>query len=346
MAPLLTRALAALGRLVGWPSRQGRFLHGEASSRRGRVALAPFVASRRQYLLYVPRGYTRWRKSPLIVLCHGCQQTPEDFAQGSRIAAFADARRALVLLPRQRANANAWCCWNWFDPATAAGDGEAAIVEAMTQKIASRYSVDARRITAAGMSAGGGLAAILGLRHANVFRAVVAHSGIACGAAGTPLAARRVLAEGPLDDVAAIGRAAPDRGRREPLLVIQGLADGVVAPRNAKALVAQFLARAGIDADDDRLPPAAVDRHVDAPGHAMRVRDWRAGGGLVARLVEIEGLGHAWSGGDATLRFNDADAPDALAIIDDFLAEVAPGRGAIRATMRLWRGEERWRSAA
>jgi poly(3-hydroxybutyrate) depolymerase len=346
MPSLLSRTWAALGRLIGWPARQGRFLHGEASSRRGRVLLAPFVAARRHYLLYVPRGYTRWRRSPLVVLCHGCQQTPEDFAQGSRIAAFADARRALVLMPRQRANANAWCCWNWFDPSTAAGDGEAAIVEAMTQKIASRYSVDARRVTAAGMSAGGALAAILGIRHPNVFRAVVAHSGIACGAAGTPLAARRVLAEGPHDDVAAIGREAPDRGRRVPLLAIQGLVDDVVAPRNAKALVAQFLARAGIDPDDDRLPPAAVDRRVDATAHAMRIRDWRDRDGLVARLVEIEGLGHAWSGGDATLRYNDAGAPDALAIVADFLAEAERGQGAIRATMRHWRGGARWRSVA
>jgi poly(3-hydroxybutyrate) depolymerase len=346
MPSLLSRLIAALGRFVGWPSRQGRFVHGEASSRRGRVALAPFVATRRHYLLYVPRGYTRWRKSPLIVLCHGCRQTPEDFAQGSRIAAFADARRALVLMPRQRANANAWCCWNWFDPSTAAGDGEAAIVEAMTQKIASRYSVDARRVTAAGMSAGGALAAILGMRHPNVFRTVIAHAGIACGAAGTPLAARRVLAEGPQQDVAAIGREAQNHGRRVPLLAIQGLADDIVAPRNAKALVAQFLARAGIDADDDLLPPAAVDRRVDDPRHPMRVRDWRDRGGLVARLVEIEGLGHAWSGGDATLRYNDASAPDALEIIADFLAEAARGQGPIRATMRFWRGGARWRSVA
>jgi poly(3-hydroxybutyrate) depolymerase len=346
MASPLSRAFAALGRFVGWPSRQGCFLHGEASSRRGRVLLAPFVAPRRHYLLYVPRGYTRWRRSPLVVLCHGCQQTPEDFAQGSRIAAFADAHRALVLMPRQRANANAWCCWNWFDPSTAAGDGEAAIVEAMTQKIASRFSVDARRVTAAGMSAGGALAAILGIRHPNVFRTVVSHSGIACGAAETPLGARRVLAEGPHHDVEAIGREAQDRARRVPLLAIQGLADDVVAPRNAKALVAQFLARAGIESSDERLPPAAVDRRVDDDGHPMRVRDWRDRDGLVARLVEIEGLGHAWSGGDAVLRYNDAGAPDALAIVADFLAEAARGQGPIRATMRLWRGSARWRSVA
>ena len=333
MTSYLSRTLAALGRLLGWPLRHGRWVAGTASDARGILAIAPFVAPRRQFMLYVPRGYTRWRKNALIVLCHGCQQTPEDFAQGTRIAAFADARRALVLMPRQRTSANAWSCWNWFDPASAAGEGEAAIIAAMTCKVARRHPVDARRVVAAGMSAGGALAAILGLRYASLYRAVVAHSGIACGAAATPLGAKHVLAEGPQTDVVAIGRDARDATPRVPLLAIQGLADDVVAPRNAQALIAQYLARAGIVADGEALPAANVDRHVDKESRATRIREWRDAGGLVARLIEIDGLGHAWSGGDAALRFNDAQAPDALAMIGEFLRDIRRPS----ATMRFWR---------
>jgi poly(3-hydroxybutyrate) depolymerase len=65
----------------------------------------------------------------------------------------------------------------------------------------------------------------------------------------------------------------------------------------------------------------------------MRIRDWRDAGGLVARLVEIDGLGHAWSGGNATLRFNDAQAPDALAMVGEFLRDIRRPS----ATMRFWR---------
>src|SRR5665213_3323134 len=93
MRATLTTVVSALLRFLGLPLRQGRWTRGSAYSARGLLAIAPLVAPRREYLVYEPRGYTRWRRSPLIVLCHGCRQTPEDFAQGTRIAAAADAIR-------------------------------------------------------------------------------------------------------------------------------------------------------------------------------------------------------------------------------------------------------------
>jgi hypothetical protein len=36
----------------------------------------------------------------------------------------------VILLPTQKDSANPWRCWNWFDPRTSRGDGEAAIVAA------------------------------------------------------------------------------------------------------------------------------------------------------------------------------------------------------------------------
>ena len=41
-------------------------------------------------------------------------------------------------------------------------------------------------------------------------------------------------------------------------------------------------------------------------------------GKLVARLVTVSGLGHAWSGGDSKFPYNDAHAPDATTLIGTF----------------------------
>lgn len=348
-----------LCRWLGIPAPHGRWVEGGARSARGMLAIAPLVPARREYRLYVPRGYSRWRRSAMIVLCHGCRQTPEAFAQGTRIAAVADARRWLVLTPRQRNDANAWSCWNWFDPATERGAGEAAIVAKMAARLARRFRADRGRVFVAGLSAGGALAAVLGVRHPDVFCGVVVHSGLACGAAGSPLGATTAMARGPQADVTATGRAAHRDGLRVPLLAIHGMADDVVAPRNATAVVRQFLALNGFDIDDDELPVASVDSDVpahdagdapvhdagDAPAHdagdaraqhadrealaiaqhPMRERDWRDAQGLVARLVEIGGLAHAWSGGDATLPYNDATAPDAWVLIAQWIADVGTG---------------------
>ena len=37
---------------------------------------------------------------------HGCEQTPEDFAAGTRIAEMADELGCLILLPRQKNGAD------------------------------------------------------------------------------------------------------------------------------------------------------------------------------------------------------------------------------------------------
>ncbi|CAG0962787.1 hypothetical protein BURK1_00802 [Burkholderiales bacterium] len=329
-----TRIKETLARWFRLESSPGRYVAGAAFAWRGWLSTNPTVWPRRKYLLYVPKGASRFRAMPLIVLLHGCKQTPEDIARGTRVAALADRLGSYVLLPRQKASANPYGCWNWFDEATARGRGEAEIVAAMMRKATRWRRTDARRTAAMGMSAGAALAAILGVRHGDRIRAVVSVAGIACGAAASPFAALTVMKRGPETDVAAIGRdairAEGDGSRRTPLLAIHGRADDVVASRNAAALVRQFLARNGADVpggSESTLPDPDHARH-ESPlrGHGFRVREWEADGELLARLVEVDDLGHAWSGGDATLPFHDRAGPDATALAGAFL-EIVWRRG-------------------
>ena len=44
-------------------------------------------------------------------------------------------------------------------------------------------------------------------------------------------------------------------------------------------------------------------------------------GRLVARHVLVDGLGHAWSGGDDKYPYNDPHAPDATALLGAFIRE-------------------------
>ena len=55
-----------------------------------------------------------------------------------------------------------------------------------------------------------------------------------------------------------------------------------------------------------------------ASGRTETVREWRSDGRLVARLVEVSGLGHAWSGGDSSLEFFDGRYPDATELAWEF----------------------------
>ena len=324
----MSRLRDFLARHLHRPAPAGHFVAGSKFSWRGALDSNPGAPRRRPYLVYLPRGFSRWTRHPLVVFIHGCNQTPEDFAAGARIASLADRHGWVVLMPRQTVDANPIVCWNWFDTATAAGNGEAAIVAAQVRAVALRYRVYRSRIFVAGMSAGGALAAALGVRYPQLFAGVFVHSGLACGAASNPAAAFEAMAKGPDTDSAAIGAAAraAEKGQkvRLPIFVIQGDNDAVVNPVNAGGVVRQFLALNGVaprEGHHGEPPLSDGEAHVAlGDGRSMRVCEYRDGRRIVARLARVPALAHAWSGGDPAYPFNDPRAPDATALLGEFVS--------------------------
>jgi poly(hydroxyalkanoate) depolymerase family esterase len=324
---MLDRLRSFLARVFGRaPSKPGHYVTGQKFAWSGRLHAAPFVWPSREYLLYIPRGYGGWTRRPLVVLIHGCKQTPEELAAGTRIAALADRHGWLVLMPRQTNKANPWSCWNWFDTATAAGRGEAAIVAAQVRSVRRGYRVHPRRIFVAGMSAGGALAATLGVHHSKMFSGVFIHSGLASGAASGPAAAIPVTTGGADTDSQQIGaRARAEAGGavRLPLLAIHGERDEVVAQVNAFQLVRQFLALNGrekIEGGRDQRPAPDFESIVPlVDGRRMSVAEYRDGRRVTARLVQVPQLAHAWSGGDPAYPYNDANPPDATVLLGEFI---------------------------
>jgi poly(3-hydroxybutyrate) depolymerase len=299
-------------------------LPGRKYARRGFLALPAPVLPARDYLLYLPGGDRRAQPLPLLVWLHGCRQRPEEFALGSGVLRLADEKRALVLLPRQSQAANAERCWNWFDPLTASGAGEAAIVAAQIEQVAREHPVDRRRIYAAGLSSGGALVAALALRAPQLFAAVAVHSGMPCGAAASAAGARRAMRRGPETDTDAVAVQARENWKTSgflPALVIHGSADGAVVPANAFRLARQFLILNGVRREqlpaDGSLPDPAARRAI---GGALlaEARDYAVADRLVVRLVLVEGLGHAWSGGADATEYFDPRGPDATRLAWEF----------------------------
>lgn len=324
---LLSRALLRLFQRK--PAEPGRFEAGTQSSFRGLLATAAWIWPQREYLVYVPQGHEQRGSTPLLVLVHGCRQTPEDIAAATRIITLADNLACLVLLPRQNPRANAWGCWNWFDSATASGWGETAIVAAQIEAVRRKYRIDAKRVFLAGLSSGGGLAAALALRRPDVVAGVFVHSGIACGAASTPQAALGVLKGGADTDFKEIAHTARASANRRslpvPLCVIQGASDDVVAPVNASQLVRQYLVLNGHPAadigQDDELPPPDHTHATTIDTRAVSTSEWRIANRLVARHVSVASLGHAWSGGDKDYAYTDPHGPDATALLGAFIRD-------------------------
>ncbi|MEO6664174.1 MAG: PHB depolymerase family esterase [Rubrivivax sp.] len=260
----------------------------------------------RRYRLYRPRDIGFGERLPLMVMLHGCLQDADGFAASTRMNALAARERFLVLYPEQDRLSNANGCWNWFDTRSGRAQAEAALVLQAVDQVCLLHGADRQRVAVAGLSAGASLAALLATRHPTRLQAVVMHSGVAPGTAHSTLTAvgamggRRATQQPTLATTGASGSAAP----WPPLLVIQGGADGVVAPRNGRAAALLWAAATGA------LPGAerGVQRGQRYP---MQVTDFRRGNQIAATLIEVPRLAHAWSGGRAKLPFSDPQGPDA-----------------------------------
>jgi poly(hydroxyalkanoate) depolymerase family esterase len=290
-------------RVVGWFRREptpGRFEEGSKFSAHGWVGSAPGVWPARHYRVYVPKGAPRWKRMPLVVLIHGCRQTADDIARGTRITELADREGTVVLLPDQKDTANPWRCWNWFDPRTSRGGGEAAIVAAQIPGGAAALPHRPQAGVRRGHVVGSGAGRDPGVRFPASRAAVAVHSGIACGAARSAMTAITVLKRGPEQDVEAIASEARDASLpheiRVPLLAIHGDRDDVVPPMHAKALVRQYLAlngdepsRAPMSRRGSRTPTAASRTSPTGGGTAASSRAWsrsRASARMVRRRRE------------------------------------------------------------
>lgn len=115
-----------------------------------------------------------------------------------------------------------------------------------------------------------------------------------------------------MNRIAAAGLSAG--ARMSALSILHGGADTVVSVRNAHAAVQARAVAAGAAAG----PPLRQRR---GSRHPMLVTAFRAGTHTtVAQFVEIDRLGHAWSGGAAGQPFGDTQGPDTSRLTWSFIA--------------------------
>ena len=274
------------------------------------------LAGARRYRLYKPPGVRRTERLPLVVMLHGCLQDAEALAASSQMNRIAARKRFFVLYPEQDRFSNAQGCWNWYDTRSGRAQGEAGAIDAAIDQVCLLQPVDPDRIALAGFSAGAGMAALLATRRPGRFRAIAMHSGIAPGVAhssATALSAMRGRR------AAAVPLALSAAGAHLPaLLVIHGSADHVVAPSNGAEAARRWAARVG-------AKPSAPRTMQRGARYAATITDYRARGRLVVTLCEVNGLGHAWSGGAAGRAYSDPKGPDASRMIWAFVAKQFAG---------------------
>jgi len=305
---------------------EGKWVSGSASS----------TTDLRKYKLWVPASHDPELASPLLVMLHGCRQKPDDLAGISGMNAVADRNNFLVAYPEQTLSANLMRCWNWFEPKhQSRGAGEPAVLAGVIEQVSASYKVDCNCVYAAGISAGGAMAVILGVTYPDLISAVGVVAGMEYRAA-----------PGMTEGLAAMKHGGPDpeqQGRaafeamseglearprhRVPVIVFQGDADRFVNPVNASQIISQW-ARTnqclnGHSKQQGMLAEAATRGRVPG-GRSFEKCAYKDGAGrpLMEKWM-VEGMGHAWPGSPAEADYADPKGPNASQEMWRFFCETA-----------------------
>jgi poly(3-hydroxybutyrate) depolymerase len=162
------------------------------------------------------------------------------------------------------------------------------------------------------------MAAVLGANYPDTFAAVAVCAGIPFGAAHSTDSALRVMADGAPSPQNLPGRVLAAMGARKrpvPMFILQGSQDVRVAPINAEHLARQWAGACGLGAE----PSETAETAAQAGNRALSRARWLdAQGHTVVERWLIQGLAHAWPGGDASGTHVDPTGPDASAAVWEF----------------------------
>lgn len=254
-------------------------------------------AGSRPYKLYIPSGHNG-EPRPLIIMLHGCTQSPDDFAAGTRMNFAAEEQACFVAYPEQTASANGSKCWNWFQSSHQRRDqGEPSLIAGIARAIMTELNIDNDRVYIAGLSAGGAAAAVVAEAYPDVFAALGVHSGLACGVA-RDLPSAFAAMQGRHAGYSSIGDSAI------PTIVFHGDHDTTVHPRNGVEVVARASAAAAFRQEVEQGSVHA------GRNYTRSVHRSESGKEIIEEWV-IHGAGHAWSGGSAVGSYTDPLGPDA-----------------------------------
>lgn len=284
----------------------------------------------RNYKVYIPKNLAQDKKTPVVVMIHGCQQNAEEFAAGTRITKWADKEKFIVLLPEQNIAWNPYKCWNWVLPVNNARTGETEVIIKMLDAVLEKYNGDKDKVFAAGMSAGASMVNILGNCYPERFKALGSHDGTQYNATATGL---------DFEDVVLYGAAVPPfvaakngyscsafasgRPRKMPIIIFHGMNSPLMSPAHAFQVESEFKILNDYFDNGTRDTSYFLEKSVKfvpattTYGYNKFTLIDKDHDVLIERYM-INDLAHAWSGGLATLPYNDPKGPDATALIIDF----------------------------
>lgn len=286
------------------------------------------IYGERNYKLYLPSNDTTKSRS-LIIMLHGCDQTPEQFGTSSHIYDYADKNDFAVLLPEQSKTYNPFKCWNWIIPGNNSRFGEPSIMIEMVDEVVEKYNINNNKVFAAGMSAGASMSGILANCFPDRIKAIASHDGVQYYATYSGGDFATVVLNGatvPSEQAGAFGYACSSMynpPKQMPVIIFQGMASPLMNPLHAFQVEDEFKVLNDYLDNGIRDLSAFKDKNIETVpdsktyGYTRYTFTGKNNKVFIERYM-INRLNHAWSGGDGKFKYNDPKGPNATEIMVNF----------------------------
>lgn len=250
-------------------------------------------------LVYVPEELDG-EHARIVVVLHGCLQTPEAMSLGTGWNRIADQNNLVIIYPQVPSGSNPGDCWSWFlRENQSSQSGQLRLVRDEVLKWKSLLQVPDAPVFVTGISSGAATTAGLLACFPKDFVAGAIHSGPSYGLASTTWEGESVLKGFPPKSSVISQRPCHPEDFQRPVMVIQGSADSVVNPVNIKHIISDFFPEAVVSKSKEQI----------SNGLKFKIEDYEVSGQLRGRVLLIEELGHAWAGFTENLKHSSLLGP-------------------------------------
>lgn len=263
------------------------------------------------------------KNSEILVVLHGCLQSPESMALGTGLNSLLENKNILVIYPKAPTESHPIDCWSWYlNENQSKGQGQLQFIVSQVELATKENKISTKQFSVIGISSGAITAAGLAACYPERIHNIGLHSGAAYGLVQNEEAASKFLKEGP-PNTTNLERPCSPQNYKGKLVVVQGGLDQVVNPKHANYLITDFL---GQNLTEDSI-------ELDSNGTLYTQINFRSKDNkekILAKLFSIRGLGHAWSGANLNIKHPKFMGPKTLNPIQiPFFANKGPNASEI-----------------
>lgn len=281
------------------------------------------------FKVFKPSDIKSRKRLSLIVAIHGCKQEAQLFSDITKMTELAEREGAIVLFPEQPRWSNLDRCWNWFLPFIR--KQEVQRIYNKVQEIQQRYRVRPKDTLALGLSSGAAMANTLVQCFSSSFGTLAMHSGLMYAAADGISEAQEILLrkEGAYKQPSESAQEAIQCSQENqntfsyvPTILVVGNKDERLLPIHTTQTKKQLLFQ--IDFLDDGLFNQSfslkkeVRKVKSSDSYSYTHTTYKKEKQNYLSVIEVEELGHAWSGGARGFKNSDPLGPSANSLIWSF----------------------------